>query len=144
MGYFDFFPSDLENSGYKLIFHRVKQKPGKPFLFAKKNNKLVFALPGNPASVITCFYEYIVPAISNYTKIKYFKNVQLTLDQEYIKKPGLSFFLKGKTVDSIVRILKNQESYLLNSFAEADCLIELEEERDQYQKGELVNVHMII
>jgi molybdopterin biosynthesis enzyme len=40
--------------------------------------------------------------------------------------------------------LNQQESYLLNSFAIADCLIELEEDKEFFKQGEMVRVLMII
>ena len=52
--------------------------------------------------------------------------------------------LKGKTEQQKVTILENQESYLLNSFAVADCLIELEEEKEEFKKGDWVKIKMII
>ncbi|MFN5930442.1 MAG: molybdopterin-binding protein, partial [Sphingobacteriales bacterium] len=49
----------LLQSGFKIIFHGVRQKPGKPLLFGMKGSKPVFGLPGNPSSVLTCFYQYV-------------------------------------------------------------------------------------
>lgn len=144
VGDYDFVEKALEKCGVRKIFHGVKQKPGKPFYFGKYNQTLVFALPGNPAAAMTCFYEYIVPAISKFTKRKYFNFLELPLKDDYRKKPGLTFYLKGKTCDKAVSILENQESYMMNSFALADCLVELVEEREFYKKGDLVNVKMIV
>lgn len=104
---------------------------GKPLYFGKINDTFVFALPGNPASALTCFYEYVVPSIAIFTQADYMRHVQLPLLNDVSKKPGLTHFLKGKTSNNGVMILGNQESYKLNSFAVADCLVQLEEERDE-------------
>lgn len=143
VGDYDFVPKTLEKCGVKNIFHKVKQKPGKPFYFGKQNQTLVFGLPGNPASALTCFYEYIIPAIGTFTKKQYQKKIKMPLANDYKKKAGLTYFLKGKTNNEEVMILNNQESYMMNSFAIADCLIELEEEKEHFMKGEIVNVLMI-
>lgn len=143
VGDYDFVAKTLEKCGVKNIFHKIKQKPGKPFYFGKRNESLVFGLPGNPASALTCFYEYIIPAIDNFTKKNYQRKLKMPLANDYKKKAGLTYFLKGKTNDEKVMILNNQESYMMNSFAIADCLIELEEEKEQFMKGEMVNVLMI-
>ncbi len=143
VGDYDFVSSALEKCGVKKIFHKVKQKPGKPFYFGKYNNTLVFALPGNPAAVLSCFYEYVVPVISSFTKKDYFRKIKLPLLNDFRKKTGLTFFMKGKTNGNGVKILNNQESYLMNSFAMADCIVELEEGAEIYNKGELVSVSMI-
>ncbi|MEO8116046.1 MAG: molybdopterin molybdotransferase MoeA [Bacteroidota bacterium] len=144
VGDYDFVPKTLENCGVKNIFHKVKQKPGKPFYFGKRDKTLIFGLPGNPASVLTCFYEYVVPSISYFTKRQYQKEIKMPLANDYKKNAGLTHFLKGKTNDKDVSILNNQASYLMNSFAVADCIIELEEDKEQFVKGEMVNVLMII
>ena len=62
-GLFDLVPAALKESGAEIIFHKVSQKPGKPFLFARKGNSLYFALPGNPLSAHLCFHRYVAPAI---------------------------------------------------------------------------------
>ena len=43
-----------------------------------------------------------------------------------------------------VTVLNNQESYKLNSFAVADCLIEFDEVKEIFKKGDLVPVRMIL
>jgi len=143
VGDYDFVISSLEKCAVKTIFHKIKQKPGKPFYFGKHQRTLVFGLPGNPASVLTCFYEYVADAINSFTKKEYFKKIMLPLANNFTKKPGLAFFLKGKTISNGVSILENQASYLMNSFAMADCIIELEEEKEHFDKGNMVNVLMI-
>ena len=46
------------------LFHGIAQKPGKPFAFWQKNeHPPVFALPGNPVSVIACAARYLFPAL---------------------------------------------------------------------------------
>lgn len=144
VGDYDFVLSSLEKSGVEKIFHKVKQKPGKPFYFGRRHQTLVFALPGNPAAALTCFYEYVVPAIGSFTCREYLRKVKMPLENNYRKKQGLTYFLKGKTILNTVSVLNNQESYLMNSFAMADCLINLDEEKEQYRKGEMVEVTMII
>ncbi len=62
------------------------------------------------------------------------------LAAEYRKKQGLTHFLKGQIHGHNVFILPGQESYLMNSYALADCLIEVEEEKTLCKKGELVRV----
>jgi len=42
-----------------ILIHGVKIKPGKPIIFAKKKQKLIFVLPGYPTSALSCFYVFI-------------------------------------------------------------------------------------
>lgn len=61
-GKFDHLPQVLERCGMQRVFHKIEQKPGKPFLFGTvPNGPVVFALPGNPVSVQLCYYRYIQP-----------------------------------------------------------------------------------
>lgn len=144
VGDYDLVPASLEKCGVQKIFHKIKQKPGKPFYFGRHNQTLVFALPGNPAAVMSCFYEYVAQAISNFTQKEYFKKMAFPLAEDFNKKAGLTFFLKGKIGERDVMVLNDQESYKLNSFAVADCLIEFDEDKEIFQKGDLVNVRMIL
>jgi len=144
VGDYDLVPASLENCGVQKIFHKIKQKPGKPFYFGRHNQTLVFALPGNPAAVMSCFYEYVAQAIGNFTQKEYFKKMAFPLAEDFNKKAGLTFFLKGKMGERDVTVLNNQESYKLNSFAAADCLIEFDEDGENFKKGDLVNVRMIL
>ena len=62
MGKFDFLPTACEALGIRKLFHKIKQRPGKPFWFGKsQNNQPVFAFPGNPVSVFMCLHRYFLP-----------------------------------------------------------------------------------
>ena len=64
MGQFDLVPGVLQSLGAKLVFHRVRQRPGKPMWFGlSARAKPIFALPGNPVSTLVCATRYIVPAL---------------------------------------------------------------------------------
>jgi molybdopterin molybdotransferase len=144
VGEYDFVARALEKCGVERIFHRVKQKPGKPFYFGKHDDRLVFALPGNPAAVLTCFYEYVLMTISHLTKVNYYRKIQVPIVHDFQCRSGLTYFLKGKTKGAGVEILDRQESYLMNSFSIADCLVELQDGKTDYKKGDMVSVSMIM
>lgn len=144
VGDYDFVVAAAKNCGVKQAFHKIRQKPGKPLFFGTKYQKMVFGLPGNPSSVLSCFYQYVLPALGKMLG----KNLQLThvdaiLSHDYSKAPGLTHFLKGSCNDGRATALHAQESFRLHSFAQADCLIVLEESRGDYQAGDHVEVHLI-
>lgn len=144
VGDYDFVAQALESCRVKCIFHKVKQKPGKPMYFGIKNKTLIFGLPGNPAALLTCFYQYIVPTIQKMTgHSSGSSQLKLTLSESYSKKPGLTHFLKGKINGNEVIILPSQESYIMRSFTEANCLVQLDEEKSTFAKGESVEVQRI-
>jgi molybdopterin molybdotransferase len=64
MGQFDLVPAVLAELGARLVFHKIRQRPGKPMWFGSSaRGKPIFALPGNPVSTLVCATRYIVPAL---------------------------------------------------------------------------------
>jgi len=55
MGVYDFTKAALKELGAEIFFERVSLRPGKPTVFARLGNTLVFGLPGNPVSVAVTF-----------------------------------------------------------------------------------------
>ena len=55
MGVYDFTKAALKELGAEIFFERVALRPGKPTVFARLNNTLIFGLPGNPVSVAVTF-----------------------------------------------------------------------------------------
>lgn len=63
-GRFDHVPSVLDSLGVRRIFHQVSQRPGRPLWFGVSTSGVaVFALPGNPVSVLVCLSRYVIPAL---------------------------------------------------------------------------------
>lgn len=144
VGDYDFVLQAAEKCGVKQIFHKVKQKPGKPLFFGKKDDQVIFGLPGNPSSVLNCYYNYVIPAIKLLSnKENSIKTVTAELSHNHKKNKGLTHFLKGNYKDGKATPLGAQESYRLSSFAQANCLIQMNEMQEDFLAGELVNVILI-
>jgi molybdopterin molybdotransferase len=144
VGDYDFTVIASENCGVQKIFHKIKQKPGKPIFFGKKGEKLFFGLPGNPASVLTCFYEYVLIALEKLTAQKLqLKIKQVPLSSAYKKPAGITYFLKGIFDGHQVQLPQGQESYKLNSFAKANCLVMIPESVTEVSSGENVEIHVL-
>ena len=144
VGDYDFVTQAADDCGVETIFHKIKQRPGKPLFFGKRGNKIVFGLPGNPASVLTCFYEYVAPTLAQMSK-KIFKlqNINVPLAKAFKKTAGLTHFLKGYYNGETVTALHAQESYRLSSFAQANCLVQINEDTTECKEGELVEIHLL-
>lgn len=65
VGRHDHVKSAAIKSNFTPIFWRIRQKPGKPLFFARKENQLLFGLPGNPVSAFMCFTHYVRPLLGN-------------------------------------------------------------------------------
>ena len=59
MGVYDFTKAALKELGAEIFFERVALRPGKPTVFARLGNTLVFGLPGNPVSVSVTFNLFV-------------------------------------------------------------------------------------
>lgn len=55
MGVYDFTKAALVALGAEIFFERVALRPGKPTVFARLGQTLIFGLPGNPVSVSVTF-----------------------------------------------------------------------------------------
>jgi molybdopterin molybdotransferase len=63
VGDYDFTKPALRDLGAEIFFEKVSLKPGKPTVFAKINNTLIFGLPGNPVSVAVTFFVFVRTAL---------------------------------------------------------------------------------
>ena len=145
VGEYDFVLKAAAACGIQTLFHKIKQRPGKPLFFGKKNSKVVFGLPGNPSSVLTCFYEYVMPALGLLSKKKtVLHSLQATLAGAITKPRGLTQFLKANYDGKTVTALNAQESYRMHSFARANCFIVAEEQATDLHTGDTVEIHLLL
>jgi len=144
VGDYDFVLQAASACGVEKLFHRVKQRPGKPLYFGKKDKKLVFGLPGNPSSVLTCFYIYVLRALGQLSNRSLaLQTIHAPLGKTFRKDAGLTHFLKGHYDGNVAMPLDAQESYRMRSYALANCLIQIDEEVTEYLEGASVKVHLI-
>jgi molybdopterin molybdotransferase len=144
VGDYDFTVLASENCGVQKQFHKIRQKPGKPIFFGTKAQTLFFGLPGNPASVLTCFYEYVIPALEKLTAQQLGLVIkQAPLAVAYKKPAGITHFLKGIFDGQQVQLPQGQESYKLNSFAIANCLVVIPEAVTHIAAGENIEIHLL-
>ena len=87
----------LADLDVEKLFHKVAQRPGKPFWFGHRDDVVIFALPGNPVSAFMCACRYVVP----YVKQQLCDSLDLPencaiLTTDVIFKPDLTYFLPVK------------------------------------------------
>ena len=97
VGDYDFVGKALHELNVEELFYKVKQKPGKPLYFGKKDKKLIFALPGNPSAALSCFYIYVQTALNHLIGNIGFNLTRTTgiSKSNYTKKGHRSQFLKA-------------------------------------------------
>lgn len=137
VGDYDLVVPTLNRLGVETLFHRIKQKPAKPFYFGSRGAQRVFGMPGNPASVLTSWYAYVQPFI---TGIDY--GQQAILQDRLTRKPGLTQFYKARVQAGQVQLLTGQESYRMDAFAHANALLEIPADISSLEPGSPVHVIM--
>jgi molybdopterin molybdotransferase len=63
VGGYDFVKEVFQDLGLEMVFSKVAVRPGKPTVFARRADRLVFGLPGNPVSAFMTFEVFIRPAL---------------------------------------------------------------------------------
>ncbi|WP_031428838.1 gephyrin-like molybdotransferase Glp [Flavimarina sp. Hel_I_48] len=137
VGDYDFVKEALEINKVEEFFYKINQKPGKPLWYGKKDQKHVFALPGNPGSSLTCFYVYVWPALR---KIKGFKDYKNKLQKAVLETPvtntfGKVLFIKATVYEGKAHQLTGQASSMLKAFAICNALLIVPAETAQLEKG---------
>ncbi len=125
VGDYDFVGRALRDLQTQELFYKVKQKPGKPLFFGKQNTTTVFALPGNPASSLTCFYVHVVPMLQRLMGQQNFglPRTKKQLTNSYQKRGDRAEFLKAQILEDQVTILDGQSSAMLHTYALANALV---------------------
>jgi molybdopterin molybdotransferase len=144
-GKFDYIPKALEICGVERLFHKVQQRPGKPFWFGKHNNgALVYAFPGNPVSTFMCLHRYFLLWLEHSLNIIK-QPMYAQLDKDFIFNPALQYFLQ-------VQLIINNNGTLLATPIEGngsgdfanligtDAFMELPLEQNKFTKGEVFRI----
>lgn len=125
VGDYDYVGKALTELQVEELFYKVKQKPGKPLFYGKKEKTSIFALPGNPAAALSCFYVYVYIALQtmmNRNTIE-LPRILATSTSKFIKRGDRPQFLKAIYKDSKVEILEGQNSSMLQTFALSNALV---------------------
>jgi molybdopterin molybdotransferase len=146
MGKFDYLPKACEELGIEKLFHKIKQRPGKPFWFGKnQEQKLVFAFPGNPVSVFMCLHRYFIPWLEKSLAISgsspQFAVLQNDIDfpfpLQYFAQVKLSVNQLGQlTAESVNTNGSGDFSHL----ADTNAFMELPLEQNNFRKGEVYKI----
>jgi molybdopterin molybdotransferase len=63
VGKYDLTKTALQNLGAEVYFEKLRLKPGKPAVFARLGETVIFGLPGNPVSAAVTFYLFVRKAL---------------------------------------------------------------------------------
>ena len=145
VGDYDFVGKALIAIDVQEVFYKVKQKPGKPLFFGKKDQVSIFGLPGNPGAALSCFYMYVYPLLKKSegaTNIK-LPTISMPLLTNYTVKGNRAQFLKASIHEEGVQILEGQSSAMLRAFGVANAFVFFPENTTQIKKGALVKTILL-
>ena len=154
-GKYDFLPEVFKELGLEKRFHKVAQRPGKPFWFGysaalsmsnqggninRGKKTIVFGFPGNPISTFVNCLAYFYPW--------YYKSVGLEVAEETAIlaedinfKPNLAYFLQVKLVSEngllMAYPITGNGSGDLASLVKADAFIQVPSDKIEFKKGEV-------
>lgn len=146
MGDYDLVKPALDDLDAEILVEKVAMHPGKPTVFAKLGEKIVFGLPGNPVSVAVSFHLFARPAL---LKMQGASDIHLPRMRAYAAGPvkGAPPRRSHQPARLVIRDgraeaepLKWSGSSDLVAFMLADCLIVVPEDRQSLNEGELVEV----
>jgi molybdopterin molybdotransferase len=148
-GKYDFVKEIYRDLNIEIQFETVNVKPGRPFVFGKKENKLIFGLPGNPVSTLTSFIQFVRPALLKLMNAKRINKpaVNALLEENISKSPDRVHLIRGfftiKNKEFYVSTTGNQSSGVLSSMSSANCLIIIPENITKVSAGEKVVIQLI-
>ena len=97
-GNYDLVPAALTAHGATTVFHKVRQQPGKPILFAFKGARLFFGLPGTPLGCHLGFHRYVLAAVRALTGLPAPREEQGALAAAWATRSDRQQFLLARAV----------------------------------------------
>jgi molybdopterin molybdotransferase len=115
----------LEAAGGTIDFWRIALRPGKPMLAGRLRGMTVLGLPGNPVSAFVTATVFLRPLIAHLSGARTAVPVLRTaiLGAALPANDRRQDYLRAQTRDGRVYVAQRQDSSLLRTLAEADCLI---------------------
>lgn len=146
MGKFDYIPKALEELQVATLFHKVQQRPGKPFWFGKhEKGNLVFAFPGNPVATFMCLHRYFLPWLNASLGIEKKLALKAVLNNRVSFIYPLKYFMQVKLhyneyCQLMASPIEGNGSGDFANLADTDAFMELPLERNEFKKGEVFNI----
>jgi molybdopterin molybdotransferase len=134
VGEYDLVKDVLAELGCEQQLWQVALRPGKPFVFGTRGEKLVFGLPGNPVSAAVTFLILTRPAL---LKMRGLTDIELPTvsaeaTEDFVNRGDRPHYLRAVLQRDgerwLVKPLPRQGSHVISSLANANCLVEVAQE----------------
>jgi putative molybdopterin biosynthesis protein len=147
----DLMPQVLDSLGKPgVIIHGIAIKPGKPVTVASIDEKMVFSLPGHPASALLVFHLLVQPVIQTMTGRKPYDPIRvkaLATMKMFPAKGRRTFIMVSLRRDKLKRLLAEPVptglSGAITTVAKADGFVEIAENQQFIDADEEVKVTLL-
>ncbi|TVS16111.1 MAG: molybdopterin molybdenumtransferase MoeA [Gammaproteobacteria bacterium] len=131
----------------EVTFWRLALKPGKPFAFGTLGAKPFFGLPGNPVSALVTFLLLVRPGILRLAGARDTATSRLPalLVGPVSKRPGRRDFQRGRFHIGAdgrlwVEAFARQDSNILSTLSDGNCLIDLPKDSGDLDAGSYIHI----
>ncbi|MCS7307102.1 MAG: molybdopterin molybdotransferase MoeA, partial [Aquificaceae bacterium] len=143
----DYVQKLVEKSGFEVVFHKLRVKPAKPVLFAKKGKTLLFGLPGNPVSCVIAFDLLVKPALMKMQGMEDYKPVYYTarLVRDFSRRDAeRREFVRARFWEEEGKLYcdysPKTQSHMLTSYVGANCYMVVYEGIKELKEGQEVKI----
>ena len=133
VGEYDLVKDVLAELGCEQKLWRIAMRPGKPFVFGARAEKLVFGLPGNPVSAAVTFLVLVRPALLKMRGLTEIELPRMSAEtaEDFVNSEDRLHYMRAKLQREgekwLVRPMPRQGSHVISSIANANCLVEVPE-----------------
>jgi molybdopterin molybdotransferase len=149
LGEYDFAEEVFKELGLEVLFNKVAMKPGKPTIFARRRDTLVFGLPGNPISTFISFENFVRPALGRICGLgnPELLRVRGKLLKDMKQKPGRTAFLPAWAIWDgagwAIEPLGWKGSADIIGFSGSNATVIFPRERERLRTGEEVEAMLL-
>lgn len=146
MGDFDLVEDVFSEQGVEIFYDKVNIKPGKPTVFGRVRQTLVFGLPGNPVSASTVFEVLVRPALRKLMGFRQLHHLSVSaiLGQDFTVKTKRENYQPALTVfeeDHFHAVpIASKGSADVVAFARSNSYIVTAQEKREFGRGDAVRV----
>jgi len=143
----DFVHKLVKEMGFEVVFHKLRIKPAKPVLFAKKDKTLFFGLPGNPVSCAMAFDLLVKPALLKMQGVENFKPqaYKVELLRDFSRRDAeRREFVRARFIQKDGKLYcdysPKTQSHMLTSYVDANCYMVVYEGVKEIRAGQEVDI----
>ncbi len=149
MGEYDLVKDVFAQLHLEIVFSGVAMRPGKPTVFARRGDTLVFGLPGNPVSTFVAFENFVRPAIGRMCGLAAFElpRVRGELQADLKQSTGRESYLPARVSMDVdgwkISPLPWKGSADVIAFSRCNATAILPADRDHFSKGETIQAMLL-